>query len=149
MLSSRTFTLNTYISSDPSIHVVLLISKIIMGSQTPREDAFMEQVRRPRAVYMEKRDSTNLVPPNGRPVFDQSVEVVDGTVYSIYWYDSDAYSQDQNQYQCIRLADIPGTLSGDVLRLERNLPTLEATRDFEIIGDQIRPLIQAPPPPDY
>ena len=120
-----------------------------MSSQTPPGDAFMEQVRRLRAVYMKKRDSTNLVPPNGRPMFDQSADVVDGTVYSTYWYENDAYVQEQNQYQCIRLADIPSTLSGDILRLERNLPTLDATGNFEIIGDQMRPLIHAPRPPDY
>ena len=81
-------------------------------------------------------------------MFDQSVDVVDGTVYSTYWYENDVYVQDQNNYQCIRLADFLGTLSGDVLRLERNLPTLDATGNFEVIGDQVRPLIHAPSPPD-
>ena len=121
-----------------------------MSSQTPLQDAFMEQVRRLRAVYMEKRDSTNLVPPAGRPVFDLSVEAVDGTVYYTYWYENDVDVQgDQNQYQSVRLADIPGTLSGDILRLERNLPTLDATGNFEIIGNKFRPLTHAPPPPHY
>jgi hypothetical protein len=64
--------------------------------------------------------------------------VVDGVSCYTYWYEPSG--------QCIRLADIPGTLSGDVLRLQRNLPLLDG--DHEIIGDQIRPLKNAPPLPE-
>jgi serine/threonine protein kinase len=44
------------------------------------------------------------------------------------------------------LADIPGTLSGDILRLQQNLPALNG--DYEITGNQIHPLKHAPLPPD-
>ena len=120
-----------------------------MSSQPSPQDAFMVQVRRLRDVYEKKRDSTNLLSPNGSSVFDQSVDVIDGTVYPTCWNENDDYAQGvQDQYQCIRVADIPGTLSGDILRLERNLPTLNATGNFEIIGDEVRPFTHAPPPPD-
>ncbi|KAJ5831940.1 hypothetical protein N7474_000251 [Penicillium riverlandense] len=69
---------------------------------------------------------------------DLSLGVVDGVFCYTYWYEPSG--------QCIRLADIPGTLSGDVLRLHRNLPLLDG--DHEIIGDQIRPLKNAPPLPE-
>lgn len=38
----------------------------------------------------------------------------------------------------MRIFDVPGTLSGDILRLRRNLPYM--TGYFEIDGDKIRPL---------
>lgn len=113
-------------------------------SQPVSQDAFTEEVRRLRAVYEKQRNSTNIVPPAGRPVFDLVVGVVDGIAYHTYWYECDG----RDQCQVIRLADIPGTLSGAVLRLERNLPALDPRSDYEIIGDEIRPLTHAPPLPD-
>jgi Protein kinase domain len=109
-------------------------------TQTSPKDAFTKEVHRLRADYEIRREWTNLVPPTGRPVIDQSVDVVDGVVYHTYWYEDDT-----PQGQCIRLADMPGTLSGDILRLQRNLPVLNG--DHEIIGDQIHPLEHATPPP--
>ncbi|KAI9771509.1 MAG: hypothetical protein M1840_002129 [Geoglossum simile] len=112
-------------------------------SQTVPNDAFAQAVSHLRADYQNVRDSTRLVPPAGRPVVEQSIDVVEDLVYHTYWYEDGS-----PQGQCIRLADIPGTLSGDILRLRRDLPILDG--DHEIIGDQIRRLADAPkPPPPY
>ena len=46
----------------------------------------------------------------------------------------------------VRLFDLPGTLSGDILRLDRDLPALSG--HFEIEGDVIRPLDSHPSPPE-
>ncbi|KAI1780299.1 hypothetical protein F4818DRAFT_395304 [Hypoxylon cercidicola] len=110
-------------------------------NQMPSEDPFVKEVQRLRADYMMRREWTNLVPPTGRPIIDLNVDVVDGTIYYTYWYEDGT-----PRGQCIRLVDIPGTLSGDILRLQRNMPILNG--DQEIIGDQIRPLEHAPSPPD-
>ncbi|KAJ5876462.1 uncharacterized protein N7529_002046 [Penicillium soppii] len=50
--------------------------------------------------------------------------------------------------RCIRLADIPGTISGDILRLKQNLPDSVDHGDHEIIGDKVRPILNPPPPPE-
>ncbi|KAI1495740.1 kinase-like domain-containing protein [Biscogniauxia marginata] len=68
------------------------------------------------------RQSSNLFPPAGKSILDM-------------------------QNQCVRLYDIPGTLSGDILRMRRNLP--EVNGHFEVDGDTIRPLdhrLEAPEP---
>ncbi|KAI9861046.1 MAG: hypothetical protein M1813_005475 [Trichoglossum hirsutum] len=109
-------------------------------SQTVPNDAFAQAVSHLRADYQNVRDSARLVPPAGRPVVEQSIDVVEDLVYHTYWYEDGS-----PQGQCIRLADIPGTLSGDILRLRRDLPILDG--DHEIIGDQIRRLADAPKPP--
>lgn len=85
-----------------------------------------------------------MVPPTGRPVFDLNIDVVDGIVFHTYWYECKGGSPGaQKQYQAIRLAVIPGTLSGAILRLERNLPILDSSLNYEIFGDEIRQLEQA------
>ncbi len=120
--------------------------------QTDLQDVFMEEVRRLRAAYETQRDSTNLVPPTGRPILEQDVDVVDGIVYHTYWYErasDNGPDSTGEEYQVIRLADIPGMLSGAILRLERNLPALDASGDYEIIGDDIHRLINPPPLPDF
>jgi hypothetical protein len=105
----------------------------------------MQEVVRLRAVYQEQRDSTNLVPPAGRAVSGCSVDVVHGIVRYAYWYDCDDDTpRAQKQHQVILLADIPGTCSGDIVRLKRNLPTLNSKLSYEIIGDEIRQIGQAP-----
>ncbi|KLU88763.1 hypothetical protein MAPG_07747 [Magnaporthiopsis poae ATCC 64411] len=48
----------------------------------------------------------------------------------------------------VRLFDIPGTLSGGILRLNRDLPSLPGGGHFEIEGDVIRPLEACPKPPE-
>jgi hypothetical protein len=40
--------------------------------------------------------------------------------------------------QCVRIFDVPGTLSGDILRIKRGLPPRAG--HYEIEGDEIRPL---------
>lgn len=97
---------------------------------------FMKEVENLRHEYMIKRDSTNLVPPAGRPVIHFSRDVIDGILFYTYCYEDDTSPR-----QCIRLADIPGTLSGDILRLKQNIPEVDG--DYEIIGDKLQPLKQA------
>jgi hypothetical protein len=49
----------------------------------------------------------------------------------------------------VRIFDVPGTLSGDILRLYRNLPL--SSGHFEIDGDNVRPLkccLEYPKPED-
>ncbi len=106
---------------------------------------FEEEVRRLRDAYAEKRSSTNLVPPNGRPILDQIEEIRRGTEFWVYWFDLEVRRR-YRRYQYIRLANIPNTLSGGILRLERNLPELD-NGNYEIIGDEIHPVLQAPSPP--
>lgn len=119
-------------------------------SQTTSQGAFLEEVCRLRAAYQKQRDSTNLVPPTGRPVLDQQLHVINGITYYTYWYDvstdEDASRTGGRDYQVIQLADIPGTLSGAILRLERNIPLLDVGSDYEIAGDDIRRLTGYSPP---
>ena len=58
-----------------------------------------------------------------------------------YWH-----KDDTPQSQRIRLANKPDTLSGDILRLPRNLPLLNG--NYERIGDQIHALENTPLPPN-
>ena len=122
-----------------------------MGSMTPKDDKFMDEVRRLRAAYMEKRDSTNVVQLNGRRIVHERREMRGDRKFSfsVYWFDREHDSrQDQRRHQCIRLAHIPNTMSGAILRLERSLPNL-GDGDYDIIGNDIRPIVQAPSPPEY
>lgn len=101
---------------------------------------FPQQVRSIRDVYSKKRDSANLFPPGGRGVVDSSKDVIDGILYYNFWYENGVCAP-----QCVRLADLPGTLSGEILRLNRMLPGRSG--NYEIVGDQIRPLEQSLPLP--
>lgn len=58
-------------------------------NQTQPQGVFMQEVCHLRAVYEKQRESTNLVPPAGRPVLDLSIDLVDGIVYYTYWYECD------------------------------------------------------------
>ena len=109
-------------------------------SQIVSNDEFVRAVSHLRANYQEKRDRTRLVPPVGRPVIDHSIEEVGNIVHHTYWYEDGS-----PRGPCIRLADIPCTLSGDILRLRRDLPPLDG--NHEIIGDQISRCEDAPKPP--
>jgi hypothetical protein len=57
---------------------------------------------------------------------------VDGTVIYTHWFELD-----DNELQCVRLADVPGILSGHMPRLNRNLPTLNDGKNYEITGDKV------------
>jgi hypothetical protein len=58
-----------------------------------------------RAAYERKRDGSKLYCP--RDIFSERRN--DRIDMVTYWFDDG---------QCIKLVDIPGTLSGDILRLE-------------------------------
>lgn len=104
---------------------------------TSPNDPFTQEIQRLRADYEGKRARSNLGSAGGRRVIDLSLGLVDGVFCYTYWY----------EHQCIRLADIPGTISGDILRLQQNLPDSVDHGDHEIIGDHVRPLVNAPPLP--
>ena len=120
-----------------------------MGPRTSRDDEFMQKVRLLRHAYTEKRDATNLALPNGRPIFDQIVETRGETEFWVYWFEREHdNTKGRRRYQYVGLANTPDTLSGSILRLERNLPDLDGG-DYEIIGNDIRPILRAPSPPEY
>ena len=97
---------------------------------------FSQEVARLRAAYQVKRQKSNAFPPAGRPILD--MELVPGEKPAVgIWYDD---GTELGQY--VRLFDLPGTLSGDILRLERALPVVDG--HFEIEGDVIRSLNNCP-----
>ncbi|KAI9807718.1 MAG: hypothetical protein M1826_004485 [Phylliscum demangeonii] len=103
-------------------------------------DAFSEAVRDLRARYEEKRKRTNLFSPGGPQVMEADSERRDGIRIETFWRNDGT-----PQGQCVRLVDRPGTLSGDILRLLRDVPPLPG--HAEIDGDSIRELAVAPPWP--
>lgn len=110
---------------------------------------FLDEIQALRADYEQRRETSNLVPPAGRPVWDIDIRDIDGTVQYSYWYEiGSEKKEDHVNLQCIRLSDLPGTLSGDILRLKRNLPALDPKHSYEIRGDEIRVLPTSPAPPD-
>jgi len=102
------------------------------------EQEFYANIRGLREAYNAKRDSTNLYPPGSKTLRDLDIQIVKR--YS-FWYED----ENSSSLQCVRIYDVPGTLSGDILRLNAQLPVL--TGDCEIEGDIIRPLENAPAPP--
>ncbi|KAJ5715744.1 uncharacterized protein N7483_012925 [Penicillium malachiteum] len=107
-------------------------------SESPPNDPFNQEIQQLRADYEGRRNRSNLNSTPDQQIIDLSLDVVDGVLCYTYWYEPSG--------QCIRLADIPGTLSGDILHLLRNIPVLEG--DHEIIGDQICPLKNTLPLPE-
>ncbi|KAF3070402.1 hypothetical protein GL218_00240 [Daldinia childiae] len=102
-------------------------------------DAFGQEVTRLRVDYQRKRQGSNLFPPAGQPVLE--MELVPGETLSMrFWFED---GTKLGRY--VRLFDLPGTLSGDILRLERNLPSVQG--HFEIEGDVVRSLDQCPDHP--
>ncbi|KAK3292864.1 kinase-like domain-containing protein [Chaetomium fimeti] len=99
-------------------------------------DTFSEEVTRLRAEYQVKRQKSNVFPPAGRPILD--MELVPGEEPAVgIWY------EDGTQLgQYVRLFDLPETLSGNILRLERALPAVDG--HVEIKGDVIRGLDECP-----
>ncbi|KAI9726556.1 MAG: hypothetical protein M1834_008998 [Cirrosporium novae-zelandiae] len=110
-------------------------------SRNVPNDNFTKEVHRLRAEYMELRETTHLVPPAGRSVIEQSVDMIENVMYHTYWYDDG-----RPQGQCIQLADLPGTLSGDILRLRQDLPLLNG--DYKIVGNYISQLENVPKLPE-
>ncbi|KAG7286493.1 hypothetical protein NEMBOFW57_008804 [Staphylotrichum longicolle] len=102
-----------------------------MGDVT--DDAFSQQVLRLRAAYQRKRQGTKLFPPIGQPVLE--MELVRGTPPSMrIWYEDGT-----ELGRHVHLFDLPGTLSGDILRLERDLPS-PVEDHFEDISDLVAKL---------
>lgn len=106
-------------------------------NQSPN-DPFTQEIQRLRVDYEGRKARSDLGSAGGRRLIDLSLGLIDGVFCYTYWY----------EHQCIRLADIPGTISGDILRLQQNLPDSVDIGDHEIIGDQVRPLVDAPPLPE-
>jgi serine/threonine protein kinase len=103
-----------------------------MANKSQADVSFSKEVLRFRAEYEHRRVTTNLYPPGGRPLLELDLQRGDKS-YMTYWFDNGT-----KYGQCVRIFDVPGTLSGDILRLHRNLPPLLG--HFEIDGDDIRPL---------
>lgn len=103
---------------------------------TKAMDLFSQEVARLRAEYQAKRQKSNAFPPAGRPILDMELVPGDKPAVGIWYEDGTQLGQ------YVRLFDIPGTLSGDILRLERQLPAVNG--HFEIEGDVIRSLDQCP-----
>lgn len=93
-----------------------------------------------RAKYKDRRDATNLYPSGGRLALELGLHR-GAKSYMTYWFESGG-----GHTQCVRIFDVPGTLSGDILRLNRNLPLLSG--HYEIYGDDIRPMERCPDMPD-
>ncbi|KAK6855649.1 hypothetical protein PG995_007800 [Apiospora arundinis] len=106
-------------------------------------ETWRQQVERIPNDWERTRDSSNLFPPAGKPILDMD-NVLGEKPCMILWYED---GPDSDSEQCVRLYDIPGSLSGDILRMRRNLP--EISGHFEIEGDTIRKLdhpLEAPEP---
>ncbi|TQV96965.1 serine/threonine protein kinase [Cordyceps javanica] len=103
-----------------------------MASQLQSDDPFSKNVRRLRAEYEQRRLATNLFPPGGQPVLELDLQRGDKS-FMTFWYDDGT-----KHGQCVRIFDVPGTLSGDILRLHRNLPAMSG--HFEVDGDDVRAL---------
>lgn len=97
-------------------------------NQSPN-DPFTQEIQRLRSDYEEKKERSDLGSAGGRRLIDLSLGLIDGVFCYTYWY----------EHQCIRLADILGTISGNILRLQQNLPDSVNNGDHEIIGDEARP----------
>lgn len=105
----------------------------------PPCNMFREKVLSFRTAYEQMRDRSNLFPPNGRPVLGQFGKRIDGRWIEEFWIEDGTPLG-----LCVRLVDIPSTLSGDILRLHHDLPPLEG--HTEIDGDIVRTIDQPPHP---
>ncbi|AEO68438.1 ab076a82-6106-491f-8b61-0ba7eeb2d57e [Thermothielavioides terrestris] len=103
---------------------------------TDAANRFAQEVARLRAEYQAKRQKSNAFPPAGRPILDMELVPGDKPAVGIWYEDGTQLGQ------YVRLFDIPGTLSGDILRLERPLPAVDG--HYEIEGDVIRNLDECP-----
>lgn len=85
--------------------------------------------------------------PSGRLASDVQLERVNGRRVESLWFEDgsfDAAPERHHSRKYVRLYDMLGALSGDILRLKKSLPNL--AEHFKIKGDQIRPLAAASSP---
>ena len=101
---------------------------------------FVDEVNQLRSQYQRMRQSSNLFPPAGDPIIDMQI-ARDQKASLTIWYDDGT-----ELGKCVRLYDIPGTLSGSILRLRSMLPLVEG--HFEIEGDTVRALDHCLDPPE-
>ncbi|KAK3303864.1 uncharacterized protein B0T15DRAFT_513990 [Chaetomium strumarium] len=97
---------------------------------------FSQEVTRLRAEYQPKRQKSNAFPPAGRPILDMELVPGDKPAVGIWYEDGTQLGQ------YVRLFDLLGTLSDDILRLKRPLPAVNG--HYEIEGDTIRSLDKCP-----
>ncbi|KAF2022143.1 hypothetical protein BU24DRAFT_488419 [Aaosphaeria arxii CBS 175.79] len=103
---------------------------------------FINEVLARRLEYRKRRQETNLFPPRGRPILEQMSESDSGPVPSeTFWI------EDGTPFgQCVRIYDVPGTLSGEILRLRQPMPQYDG--HFQVHGDDITPLDSSIPLPE-
>lgn len=121
-------------------------------TQTYSEAVFVEAVQKLRSEYWKLRTQTNIYDAANKEVIDIDSELVDGRQIEMLWFEGKGEDKDgeNDRIQYVRLVDTPG-LSGDILRLHRNLP-LPEQGSFEFDGDIIRTITPRPPPsrdPDF
>jgi hypothetical protein len=80
-----------------------------MVDKSQLDGLFSKEVLRLRAEYEHRRVTTNLCPPGGRPHLELDLHRGDES-YMTYWFDNGTKNG-----QCVRIFDVPGTLSGDTL----------------------------------
>lgn len=93
--------------------------------------SFSKEVLQLRDESEHRRVAKNLYPPGVLPLLELDLQRVEKS-YVTYWFD-----EGTNDGQCVLIYDVPDTLSGDILRLDRNLPPLRG--HSEIDGDDMRP----------
>ena len=122
------------------------MSSFVTNMNNKTHSDFSNEVLRRRAEYQRMRDESNLFPPVGKPVLDQKREIVEGRPAVVRWYETESTSAKTPSVQCIRIVDVPGTFSGELLRLRRNLPKIQGNVEF--FGDDVRDLDVLIPLPD-
>jgi hypothetical protein len=98
-----------------------------------------QQILALRAKYHSARDKHNLYGngPNAHRIEERDEERINGRHTSMFWLSSGKH---------IRLVDVPDSLSGDILRPQKDLPDIDGS--FEIDGDEIRQIEVVPSWPD-
>ncbi|CAL5875039.1 uncharacterized protein PFLUO_LOCUS9342 [Penicillium psychrofluorescens] len=109
-------------------------------SQKGQND-FSQEVVRCRQEYQEMRQASNLFPPATNPILDMTNSPPGEKPSMTIWYEDGT-----EMGTSVRLYDIPGTLSGDIFRLRKNLPS--ATGPFEVEGNTVRQLDHCLEPPE-
>jgi hypothetical protein len=92
-----------------------------MASKEASVDSFRDAVDFLRERYEILRKHSNLCPPKGKLAIDVQSDRVDGCDVQTCCFEDG---------QCVHLADTPGTLSGNILRLLQDLPSIDDS--FEI-----------------